>query len=151
MKPFISVFFCFSVAISMSQNDGWRISTTSNIDYTGIVVANGRIGILPSEKLFKTKSIILNNVYDKESPLGVSRILLGMNFGNLNLEIDDEKVTEDNISNWSQTLNMKKAYFKKAKEFHPDVNKSEGAKEKFASINEAYEVLGDDSKKRVYD
>ena len=46
---------------------------------------------------------------------------------------------------------MKKAYFKKAKEFHPDVNKSEGAKEKFAEINEAYEVLGDEGKRRVYD
>ena len=30
---------------------------------------------------------------------------------------------------------IKKAYFKKAKEFHPDVNKGEGAKEKFAEIN----------------
>lgn len=39
---------------------------------------------------------------------------------------------------------VKKAYFKKAKEFHPDVNKSDGAKEKFAEINEAYEVLGDE-------
>ena len=46
---------------------------------------------------------------------------------------------------------LKKAYFKKAKEFHPDVNKSAGAKEKFAEINEAYEVLGDEQKKRVYD
>ena len=51
----------------------------------------------------------------------------------------------------ASAADLKKAYFKKAKEFHPDVNKSEGAKEKFASINEAYEVLGDDSKKRVYD
>ena len=46
---------------------------------------------------------------------------------------------------------IKRAYFKKAKEFHPDVNKSQGAKEKFAEINEAYETLGDESKKRVYD
>lgn len=46
---------------------------------------------------------------------------------------------------------IKKAYFKKAKEYHPDVNKTSGAKEKFAEINEAYEVLGDESKKRVYD
>ena len=46
---------------------------------------------------------------------------------------------------------IKKAYFKKAKEFHPDVNKSDGAKEKFAEINEAYETLGDETKKRVYD
>lgn len=39
---------------------------------------------------------------------------------------------------------IKKAYFKKAKEFHPDVNKSDGAKEKFNEINEAYETLGDE-------
>lgn len=45
--------------------------------------------------------------------------------------------------NASQT-DVKKAYFKKAKEFHPDVNKSPGAKEQFAEINEAYEVLGDE-------
>ena len=38
-----------------------------------------------------------------------------------------------------------------AKEYHPDVNKSEGAKEKFAEVNEAYETLGDDGKKRIYD
>ena len=31
------------------------------------------------------------------------------------------------------------------------MNKSAGAKEKFAEINEAYEVLGDEQKKRVYD
>ena len=46
---------------------------------------------------------------------------------------------------------IKKAYFQKAKEYHPDVNRSAGAKEKFAEINEAYETLGDESKKRVYD
>jgi len=46
---------------------------------------------------------------------------------------------------------IKKAYFKLAKEYHPDVNKAPEAKEKFATINEAYETLGDDSKRRVYD
>ena len=46
---------------------------------------------------------------------------------------------------------IKSAYFKLAKEYHPDVNKAPEAKEKFATINEAYETLGDDSKRRVYD
>ena len=46
---------------------------------------------------------------------------------------------------------LKKAYFKLAKEYHPDVNKTDGAKEKFAEINEAYETLGDENKKRIYD
>lgn len=51
----------------------------------------------------------------------------------------------------AQGNDLKKAYFKKAKEYHPDVNKSEGAKEKFAEVNEAYEVLGDEQKRRIYD
>ena len=46
---------------------------------------------------------------------------------------------------------IKKAYFKLAKEYHPDVNKAPEAKEKFATINEAYETLGDDGKRRIYD
>eukprot|EP00347_Sterkiella_histriomuscorum_P023826 403333254 len=45
---------------------------------------------------------------------------------------------------------LKKAYFKLAKQYHPDVNKTNEAKEKFAQINEAYETLSDDSKRRMY-
>ena len=92
------------------QNDAWNISTSNAKDYTGVVLANGRIGILSSEKPFGVKQIILNNVYDKESNLGVSQIIQGMNFGNMEIEIDGEKVTEGNVSNWKQTLNMKEGY-----------------------------------------
>lgn len=91
------------------KNDGWNISTSSPENYTGIVLANGRIGIMPTEKPFETKHIVLNNVYDKESADGVSNVLLGMNFGNLDMDVDGERITEDNIENWSQTLNMKEA------------------------------------------
>lgn len=35
---------------------------------------------------------------------------------------------------------LKKAYFIKAKKFHPDVNKASDAKEKFAEINK-YDIL----------
>ncbi|MCF8273681.1 MAG: glycoside hydrolase family 65 protein [Flavobacteriaceae bacterium] len=111
MKPLFFTILFFCVFLSFSQQDGWHISTTNKTNYTGIVVANGRIGILPSEKPFEVKQIILNNVYDKESQLGVSRILEGMNFGNINLFIDDELIDESNISNWKQTLNMENGSF----------------------------------------
>jgi len=111
MRNIIIVILSLISITTIGQHDGWNISTVNTKNYTGIVVANGRIGILPSAKPFEVKQIILNNVYDKESPLGVSRILLGMNFGNLEIEIDGEKITETNISNWKQTLNMKEAKF----------------------------------------
>ena len=46
---------------------------------------------------------------------------------------------------------IKAAYKKLAKQYHPDLNKSPDASEKFKEINEAAAVLGDDQKKAQYD
>ncbi len=46
---------------------------------------------------------------------------------------------------------IKSAYRKLARKFHPDVNKEKGAEEKFKDINEAYEVLGDKEKRKRYE
>ncbi|MCH9740857.1 MAG: DnaJ domain-containing protein [Epsilonproteobacteria bacterium] len=46
---------------------------------------------------------------------------------------------------------IKKAYRKLARKYHPDVNKDEEAIEKFKEINAAYEVLSDKQKKDEYD
>jgi DnaJ-class molecular chaperone len=46
---------------------------------------------------------------------------------------------------------IRKAYRKKALEWHPDRNKSSQANEKFKEINEAYEVLSNPKKKETYD
>lgn len=46
---------------------------------------------------------------------------------------------------------IKSAYRRLAKKYHPDINKTPEAAEKFKVINEAYEVLGDDKKRANYD
>ncbi|MDQ0161288.1 molecular chaperone DnaJ [Aeribacillus alveayuensis] len=46
---------------------------------------------------------------------------------------------------------IKKAYRKLSKKYHPDINKDPDAPEKFKEIKEAYEVLSDDKKRAQYD
>lgn len=46
---------------------------------------------------------------------------------------------------------IKSAYRRLAKKYHPDLNKTEEAASKFKEINEAYEVLGDSKKRANYD
>jgi molecular chaperone DnaJ len=46
---------------------------------------------------------------------------------------------------------IKKAFRRKARQYHPDVAKEEGAEARFKEINEAYEVLGDEQKRAAYD
>lgn len=45
---------------------------------------------------------------------------------------------------------IKSAYRRLAKQYHPDVNKEDGAEEKFKELSEAYSVLSDDEKRASY-
>src|SRR6476661_6109734 len=56
------------------------------------------------------------------------------------------------VSRKASDAEIKKAFRKLAREYHPDVarNKKQ-AEEKFKEINEAYEVLGDPAKRKKYD
>lgn len=54
----------------------------------------------------------------------------------------DKNATKDDI---------KRAYRKLSKKYHPDINKDDGADEKFKEVTEAYDVLYDDEKRAQYD
>ena len=55
------------------------------------------------------------------------------------------------VSENASAEEIKKAYRKLARKYHPDVNKDPSAEEKFKEINAAYEVLSNPEKKQQYD
>lgn len=55
------------------------------------------------------------------------------------------------ISEGASEAEIKKAYRKLARKYHPDVNKEKDAEDKFKEINAAYEILSDKEKKAQYD
>lgn len=64
------------------------------------------------------------------------------------------------MKNYYQTLGVpktasegeiKKAYRRLAKQYHPDINKDKSAEDRFKEISEAYNVLSDPKKKQQFD
>lgn len=55
------------------------------------------------------------------------------------------------VSKTATEQEIKSAYRKLAKQYHPDVNKTPGAEQKYKDVNEAYEVLHDPEKRQKYD
>lgn len=55
------------------------------------------------------------------------------------------------VSKTADEKEIKSAFRKLAKQYHPDINKEPGAEEKFKEIGEAYAVLSDPEKKKQYD
>lgn len=55
------------------------------------------------------------------------------------------------VSKDASQAEIKKAYRKLSKKYHPDLNDSDDAEQKFKEISDAYEILGDEQKRKQYD
>ena len=55
------------------------------------------------------------------------------------------------VNKGASPSDIKKAYYGLAKKYHPDTNKDPKAKDQFADIQSAYEILSDPKKKEQYD
>ncbi|XP_022857408.1 chaperone protein dnaJ A7A, chloroplastic-like [Olea europaea var. sylvestris] len=64
---------------------------------------------------------------------------------------DRDYYTVLGVSKNASKSEIKSAYRKLARNYHPDVNKEPNAEEKFKEISNAYEVLSDDEKRSIYD
>lgn len=54
------------------------------------------------------------------------------------------------INNNATNQEIKEAYFRLAKKYHPDRNKNQDSKRRFAEIRQAYEILSDPLERRDY-
>ncbi len=107
-----ALLLCLVISI-VSAQDPWKI-TASKIDpsnYYGITVANGQVGIVSSAEAFKVKDVVLAGAYDLYGRGRVSNFLKSFNLLNMYLEIDGKRLSNADVSNMKQELDMQHASF----------------------------------------
>lgn len=108
---------CFILGIILSvtslkaeEERLWQLHAVDiQAPYAPAPMANGCIGILPQKEPFAVEHVMLNHVFDAASPHVVSRVMRGINPFGLSMKIDNKKVDTSNISDWQQTIDMRRA------------------------------------------
>ena len=105
--------------LKTSAQDSWIIGTNKidPMDYYGISVSNGTIGIVSSAEPLKVKEVILAGVYDQFGRGRTSNFLPSFNLLDMKISIGWEDINIDNISNYKQELDMKKGIFRGSFDF----------------------------------
>ena len=55
------------------------------------------------------------------------------------------------VSKTASTEDIRREYKKLARQFHPDLNQQPGAQDRFKEVNQAYEIIGEDEKRKLWD
>jgi trehalose/maltose hydrolase-like predicted phosphorylase len=115
MKRSLIIIFITSWSLVNAQTPAttaeWTIEAKS-IDpnnYFGVTVANGMVGLVSSPEPMKVKDVVLNGVYDYYQRGRVSNILKTFNHVNMNLDVDGRRIGQRDITNYRQSLDMKRA------------------------------------------
>jgi trehalose/maltose hydrolase-like predicted phosphorylase len=113
MKHVLTVaFVVFACLPSFSQKtDNWQITANKidPLDYYGVTVANGVIGIVSSPNVLRCKDVVLNGAYDQYGRGRVSNFLQSFNLVNMNMDIDGQRISNADAGNMRQVLDMKHA------------------------------------------
>ncbi|MGI6242622.1 MAG: glycoside hydrolase family 65 protein [Prevotella sp.] len=113
MRKILLLFAFLSLIFPSFAQNPWKIDINKvNSDgYYGETVANGILGMVSSYEPLQVKTTILAGSYDKFGRGEVSNFLEGFNFLNTHLYINGIKVSYNNVINYSQSLDMRKAAF----------------------------------------
>ena len=78
-------------------------------EYFGVMVANGMMGLVSDAQPMRIREVVLNGVFDRYKRGRVSNILQAFNPFNIDLAVNDQMVDKDDLTAYSQVLDMKEA------------------------------------------
>jgi trehalose/maltose hydrolase-like predicted phosphorylase len=108
---YLGVLISVFLSMQLYSQSTWEIPA-KDIDpnnYFGITCANGVVGLVSSPNPMEVQDVVLNGVYDYYQRGRVSNILKTFNHVNMYLDVDGARASRANISNYAQTLDMKRA------------------------------------------
>lgn len=112
----ISVFLLLCTvmcAMSKTSEEDWvlRAEDFTEGNYYGVTSANGVVGIISSKEPFKAKEVVLAGVYDHFGRGRVNNFLPNINPIDVEITIDNKKLRSSNVTNYTQTLDMRTGEF----------------------------------------
>ena len=100
-------------AFAQTSSEDWilRAENVNKGQYYGVTSANGVVGIVSARDPFTAKEVVLAGVYDHFGRGRVNNFLPNINPLHLNFKFNNEKFDRKNITNYTQTLDMRTGEF----------------------------------------